>query len=486
MSVPTEATALWAQSTVDARFDALPDSVVAQVKRNVLDACANAIAGSRADGIDGVHRLQNEFGGAPETLVLGFGDRLPAPAAAFMNGTMAHALDFDDTLDEGPTHVSSSVVPAALACAERRGGVGGQELITAIAYGEELMCRLALALEETPFITGWHPAATQGYFGSALAASKVLGLDETRTLDALGIAYSQSSGNTQCIMDGEGALSKRLQVGFAAQGGVLAALLAEKGLTGARKSLEGKYGLYNVYHRGLYDRSMVVDEIGERFELMGLSFKITPACRATQYFIDPALQLVRDHGITPDRIAAIRLFVPNEEFFLTAPLDIRRTPRQTVHAQFSAIYTVAVSVLRGNPTIGNFTPDGITDPEVLAMTSRISASPDPALAAAFAEGNMLGSSGGYANHPAVEITTVDGAVHTSRPLVNGAKGGPDNPVGWTELADKFRDCAQNAAVPVDERAVERVISVVADLENVRDVAEVIDALTAASGAVTVQ
>ena len=269
----------------ETQFDDLPEAVIDHTKKFILDSFGVAIAGASAPGCKEVVDLIRSWGGKPEATLLGYEGKVPSPSAAFANSVMMHALDFDDTLDESALHAHVTVLPAALAVAEFMGGVSGKDLINAVTLGVDLVCRLGLATQRP---LSWVRTATCGSFGAAAASGKILRLDKEEMWNALGIVYSQTSGNAQCLVDG--GLVKRMQPGFSAKAGVLSVFLAKRGITGAKDIFEGPYGFFNLYERGDYDQEKLCDELGKRFDGMKLSIKPYPSCRMTHASIDAALR----------------------------------------------------------------------------------------------------------------------------------------------------------------------------------------------------
>ena len=242
-------------------------------------------------------------------------------------------------------------------------------------------------------------------------------------------------------IDDESALTKRLQMGFAAQGGVMSTLLSEKGLTGAQKSMEGRFGIFNLHQRGEYYRDVLLQGLGSEYEVVNLSFKPYPCCRENHPYIDAALQLMRDHAIVPENITEVMLIVNDEFHLLCHPIEIKRRPREIVHAQFSLPYTVSVAICRGKVVIDDFTPQAIKDEKVLAMAQKVNVKYDPTLTTSEVA-------------PAViEVTLKDGRKITSDRVVY-AKGHPKNPMDMDDLSEKFRDCATHSAVPLPKENVE--------------------------------
>ena len=212
-----------AKNLVTVKYDDIPHDVVEATKKQILDIIGVALGGSSRPGVGELAELIGEWGGKAESTVLCYGNKVPAPNAAQVNATMGHALDYDDTGD-GPTHPSVVIVPTCLAIAERKGKLSGREFIAAVALGVDMRCRLGQAFRSgkktAPVCghpgAGWHLTALYGYLAAAGVAGRLLGLDEDRLLNSLGIAYHQCSGNGQCVT--EGALTKRMGPGFAARG----------------------------------------------------------------------------------------------------------------------------------------------------------------------------------------------------------------------------------------------------------------------------
>jgi 2-methylcitrate dehydratase PrpD len=240
-------------ATVLARFargvslQDLSASVIAAAKVNIFDTLACAAAGSSAPAVVETRELAVQWGGAPQAMILAFGDKVPAHHAAWVNGTMAHACDYDDTHDAAVLHAGVSVVPAALAAAELRGGAQGADFIVGVAAGLETICRLGVATRIGIIESGFIYTPLFGHFAATVAAGRVLGLDAAQMMNALGIVYSLVAGNHQVTRDG--ALTKRMQPGFAAQSALLSVQLAQRNVRGAQATFEGADGFLRVYLR---------------------------------------------------------------------------------------------------------------------------------------------------------------------------------------------------------------------------------------------
>ena len=221
-------------------FEMLPASTVKAAKALLKDTLATIIAGSTADICPESAKVFLDWGGKEESTVLVHGKKLPAPSAAFVNGLMAHARDFDDTHDKATIHVAVSTIPACLAMSEAIGDVSGKEFITSVVLAVDVFARLALSLKQPITESGWMYSALCGYFGCAAGAAKAARMDADQIANSIGIVYSQASGNHQVTLDA--ALTKRMQPAFAARGGVLSACLSRAGVKGVRNVFEGRDG----------------------------------------------------------------------------------------------------------------------------------------------------------------------------------------------------------------------------------------------------
>ncbi|MFC1967514.1 MmgE/PrpD family protein [Chloroflexota bacterium] len=450
-----------AKNIANVNYSDLPAEALEIVKKDILDTVGITIAGSTADGAREVVELGREFGGREDSTLIAYGDKLPVHMASFINSVMAHALDFDDNHDKGMLHVGSAVVPPAFAMAQRLGRkVNGKELITAVALGIDLSCRMAVATKLPIWTSGWMLTSLYGYFGSMAATAKLLGLNDSQIVDAFGISYAQMAGNLQVITDDESALTKRLQVGFSAKGGVMSALLAQKGLTGAQKSLEGRFGLYNLYHQGEYNRDALTKDLGKHFGFIDLGFKPYPCCRPNHPYIDAALQLYRDHHLSPDDIKEIVPIVNRFPHPFCHPLEVKRRPTDIIPAQFSLPYALAVGLLRGKVVVNDFTREALKDEAVFALAEKVTPKLDDSLDIREIP-------------PArIELILKDGRTISSDTVLF-AKGNPKNPMTMDDLSEKFRDCASHSVNPLPKENIEEVISKLRNLEDVTDVNEII-------------
>lgn len=458
-----EVTRTLVKNICDVRYEALAANAVDMTKKLVLDALACALAGSSMVGMRELVELVGEWGGREESAIVGFGKRAASPSAALVNATMGRILDFDDTHDIGVLHPGVPVVFASFATAEHRGGVGGKKFILAVALGIDLSCRLGIATALSVLDGyGWDYTDIYSPFSAAAASGKILELGEDKLLNAMGIAYHQASG-TICEIE-YGYTTKGLGSGFAARAGVVSALMAEKGLTGGKESLEGKHGLYRVFQRGSYIPEYLTAELGKSFRVEDDSFKPYPCCRCIHGYIDATLLLVKESNIKPQDVEKVTCYVgQGTHSTICEPLDLKQNPPNSVSAQFSIPWALANAITYGKISIKHFAEEALEDKDVGELARKIVTELDPALSRREIE-------------PAVvEIQSREGKVYSKR--VEHALGSPANPVSMEDVANKFRDCASYAVRPISKEKVEQMIQMVERLEDIGDVGQVISLIS---------
>ena len=440
-------------------YEAIPNPAVEAAKKEVLDSLATALGGSSQAGVGELVDMVKEWGGNEQSTIIAYGIKCPAPNAAQVNGTMIHALDYDDGHPVAQVHIGCVAVPTCLAVAERMGGISGKELITALALGADFLARLGLASRPGSSLieSGWHPTALYGYLGASAMAGRIMGLDEERMVNAVGIAYHQCAGNSQCVNDG--ALTKRMGPGLAAKGGITAALMAERGITGARNSLEGEYGMFNQYHGGDYDANILTADLGKRFEGVNIGDKPYPCCGFTHPFIDAILSLKSKYNIRPDQVRSITAYGGEPAYEICIPAEIKCTPRNTVDAQFSVPWAIATALVKGKVSLEDFTDEAIKKEDVLTISRKVTGELDPAL-------SRHGVGPGR-----VKIVIQDGTEYTEE--VEHCLGSVERPMTFEDCAAKFRECAAYSIKPLAGDTVNKVIDLIHRLEQLDDATEII-------------
>ena len=433
------------------RFEDLPEEAIGAAKGATLDTLAAMAAGSRAPGLEAMIGLAQGWGGRGEAVVIARGLEVPAPVAAWLNGTMARALEIDDCVDFLPVHPSASAVPALLALAQAKGGLSGRNFITALAVGQDLIIRMGLALRHNAMETGRNNLFK--IFGPAAAVARALELTPGKTLQALGISFAHAVGDGQGALDG--ALSLRLQQGLVAQGALLSGLLAEKGFTGAKDFLLGRWGYLRVWEPE--PKLEYLDTLGREFMGARISIKPFSSCRATHPAIDLTLSLIRENDLAAQDIQGIRIRVsPEMHNLVGSPHEAKIKPDSGPAAQFSLQYTAAAAVCRGDVFLAELEPEVFTDPEILNLAARVEVVPDQGLRTEAVLGRTQ-----------VALTLAQGGrvrSETEHPL-----GSPARPLSRSARADKFRKCVEWAAWPIPAEKVEEVIKLADGLENLPDV-----------------
>lgn len=449
---------------VGLNFDALPREVVDSAKKVVLDTLGVVIVGSTAPGIATLVDMVRDWGGKPESRILIYGDKAPVTHAGWINGAMARAHDFDEFHQKAIVHSAASIVPATLAIAEKVGGVNGKDFLCAVVLGMDIMARIGLSLKKSPTVTGTSTTYQAGTLAVAIAAGKLLRLDRREMLYALGIAYSQAAGNSQCVI--EGSVMVHIQQGLTTQAGILSALLAQRGIDGPREVFQGKYGYFPLYHQNQYDPSIVTRDLGKQFEITNVSIKFFPCCLCTHAAISAILQLSEEKRIDAQEVEQIRVGVTQGNYNVVCqPLERKRNPSSFKEALFSLPYTVAAALVRGHVSLEDFTREAIQDEQVRAIANKVTPMVDHAIDEQY--GRTLGPA-------VVEVTLRSGKKRSCR--VDFVKGHPNNPMTIEDVEIKFRNCLQFSAKPLCDKKASALIQAVKKLETIPDVSQLMDYL----------
>src|SRR5262245_52192557 len=344
-----------------ARAEALADAIAAvdagSLPADVRDTCARLlldVAGLClvARNTDYVRAARAAWTDPGPATVIGQGGTRSAAAAAFINGTAAHGEDYDDTFEGGPVHTGAVIVPAVLAACEAEGRSGTDALI-GIAIGVETLCRLCLIVPKAVHKAGFHPTAVFGTMAAAAGVAAALRLTPRQTVDALGIAGSMAGGIIEYLA--EGAWTKRLHPGWAAQSGLRAAFLGRAGFSGPRTVLEGVHGLFNGFaHTTEGNWEALAAGFGTAWHMPRLAFKPYPCGTMIQPYIDCALRL-RQAGVAPAQVR--RIVCETAEVILHRlwdPLPAKQRPPNGYAAQFATPYCIATALVHGTVGLEHF------------------------------------------------------------------------------------------------------------------------------------
>jgi 2-methylcitrate dehydratase PrpD len=438
-------------------YDDMPVVAIDAAKKSFLDALGVTLAASTlGEGCRAFVDLAMADGGVQESTILGFGAKVPAPMAAFANGSMAHALDFEDVHDSAPVHPNAATMPAALAIAESIGGVTGKRFLTAMVLGSDLVCRLGLALNENPLESGWYIPPILGAFGATAAAGKLLDLDEERLVDALSLTLCQATCSAELTCSPYSVV-RSVRDAFSAQAGVLSALLAQRGVTGFEYPIEGQAGLFRLYSGGNYDPAALTSGLGRTFEGANVSFKPWPSCRGTHSYIDAILQILETGDLRPSEVDRVNLVVSPVNEMLCEPLESKRRPTTAIGAKFSLPFVVATALVRGRVNLDDLASGALADDEVLELASKVSYGIDQELTLKEA---VRGS---------VELETSNGKLSKR---VDWPRGHPQNPISQEALVAKFKDCSRHAVIAMSENKLDRLVDLISNLEQVDDISEI--------------
>lgn len=451
----TDLCQLFAHNIARTRYEDLPPNAIECAKKSILDTVGVILAASGMEPAAGRFlEYVRECGGKAESTVLGFGSRAPAEMAAFVNGALAHCLDFDDRMLRG-AHCGSSLVPAALAVAERKGGVSGRQMIAAVATGQDLFMRLRY---NVGWRNDWNLSTVIGIFSATAAASHVLDFGHEKVAHALGIAGTQCCGTMETIF-APGSGLRGTYAGFSAKGAVLAALLADKGVVGIDSLFEGKAGILNVYFRGEYDRTKMLENLGVEYRGANMLYKPWPMVGFSHTFIHATFELMKQHRLAAADIEQIRVHIRELQEQACMPLESRRAPTSAVDAKYSIPFCIGLAIARGHVGVSDFDAAALNDPKVLAVARKVIPVED--------RHNWTS----HAVEGRVEIVTKDGRVVER--LGDDIPGSTHAPMTWDDLCAKFRDCASVSATSMSPERIEKAQQMARQLETVGDVAELI-------------
>lgn len=448
----------FASFVAETNYAKTPPDAVEAAKKSILDTLGVILAASGTEpAVRGLVELVHESAGRPESSILAFGGKAPAIMAAFANGAMAHCLDFDDQTPWGQ-HASSSIVPAAFAVAERIGGVAGEDMIAAVAAGQDIFARLRC---NVGWKKDWNLSPVIGVFAAVAAAGHLLRLSREEMINAFGIATMQSSGLMELVA-GTGGNVRGMYAGFSAKGAVLAVLLAQKGVTGVPTVFEGQYGFFSTYFDGRYDREAILDGLGKEFKGSGTLYKLWPTVGTAHSHIHATIELLNENRLQLEDVKKIRLYVGDYHDLMCRPLEARRAPETLVDAKFSLPFLVAVAAVHRGVQVLHFTEEALKDPRVLAAAQKIVPVADASL-----DWQLELPPG------RVELEMADGRI--LHKVGTGVPGNSEAPLSWEAIGQKFRDCA---AVSVRRPAPDQVATVEHLVRNLESVADAVDLVRA--------
>ena len=437
-------------------FEDIPREVVAHAKLCLLDTLGCGLFGSTLPWVKIVRDTIAAIDDGRTAGIWASGRTASVPNAALVNGTAIHAFELDDLHPRSIVHPGSVVVSAALAMAAHTGNASGRDLLTAIVAGYEVSARVGMSLGAAHLSQGWHPTGTHGTLGAAAAAGSILGLTPEQMVHAIGTAGSQSSG----LMSAQfSSMVKRLNAGHAAQSGVVAALLAERGFLGIPDLLENEYGGYLATFSPTSSPELITAGLGETWEVSRVGFKPYSTNGSCHPAIDALLDMRAEAHLTVQDVERVVIHCSTATF---KHVGWRYEPVSVTSAQMNLPYIVAVVLTDGDAFIDQFSTERIIDPELIEFSRRVSVIADPAIDA-----------GGDAMRHATRIQVILRNGESIQDERTHARGSAASPLGAEDVARKFFKLATKAVTREQAEKVRDLVGSVELLPNVGELATAI-------------
>jgi len=446
----------FARHAIATRYEDLAEGAVLQAKTFILDTLGVGIAGSSAAGAGELLRVSTGWGEAAQACVWGRRKRVPAPTAAFLNGFQTHCQEYDCLHEKAVLHAMATLLPAAIAYAERAGGIPGRDLIAAVVVGIDVAAGLGIAAREG--LKFFRPA-TSGGFGATAAVARLARFDPDTLCNAFGIQYGQTSGTMQPHV--EGSIVLPMQIGFNARAALQSCDIAAIGLRGPRDVFEGQFGYMRLYE-GSWDLQPAWDSLGRTRRISELSHKPYPAGRATHGGIEGIMTLRQQRPFTADDVATVNVIGPQLFKLLCGRPDIPSPSAN--YARLCMAFIAAKVLLHGNIDLAHYRGAELTDPATHELAKRVVVTcddnPDP---------NALVPQ-------EVVITLMDATVLRWR--YPAMLADPSHRLTREQHLKKFRRCLDFAQVPLAAGDGNSLIDRVDRLEQLSDVRALMEPLLA--------
>jgi 2-methylcitrate dehydratase PrpD len=433
---------------VNIRYEDLPPEVIDRGKDHVLDTLACILAAGKEETALIMLQYVRALEGGREASIIGFRDKTTAQLAALFNGTVAHALDFDDCQPSFSGHPSVVILPAALAVAEKL-HASGKAVIEAYMVAFEVACKIGKGVNPDLFERGWHATSVIGVLGAAMAAGKLLHLDAKKMAFALALAASQASG----LKGNFGTMGKAFHAGKAAESGVTAAILSENGFTACPDILDVKNGFCDVFSRQ-YDLGAMIQGLGSPFDIVspGVITKVYPSCLFTHPIIQATHWLVRSEGVRAKDVESIECRITP----LASDSLIHNRPRSGLEAKFSAPYSVAVAMLHHEISLQEFADETVQGTDSVDIMRKVTVVADPEI-----EASRTGEWRGLGARLTVRLK--DGRECTKVVAITGDE---DATASRETIISKYKGCARTV---LDAECVGESIDRILRLETIGDI-----------------
>jgi len=423
-------------------YEDLPPEVKEMAKICLLDWFGVTLGGATEDLSPILQKMAAEMGGEKQASIIGSGLKTNVLLAALVNGSMSHALDFDDAHAGSFAHPTVTVAPSVLAVGEDKGATG-RDLITAFVLGFEVETRIGMAAGRAHYDKGWHATSTTGRFGGAAGAARLLGLDEGQVVNAFGIAGTQTGGVRQVF----GTMCKPFHAGKAAMDGVLAAYLAGMGFTSSNSIVEGKFGFLEIFSPEPKAEKLT-DGLGRDYTIVSVGFKPYASCAGTHTVIDAMRDIRATEKLPADEVAEINLELAKLSMDAAGIVE----PRTALEGKFSVYHCAALALMEGEAGEDKFTDGKVNDPAVVSLRRKVRARLNP-------DFKLLDTR--------VEVVTNDG--RRIERFIRIPKGQPENKMTVAEMEEKFRGLASRV-LPRDN--ISRLLEKINRLEEVNNVGEI--------------
>lgn len=429
-------------------YKKIPGEAIAIAKMCILDGFGVALAGTQEPAGKIITEYVEHIGGKPVSGVIGGGFKTSSQLAALANGTLAHALDYDDHAITWMGHPTIVLLPSILALAERD-HLSGQQILEAYSVGWDVGSKLCSELSIGLFEQGWHPTATVGTLAATAACANLLKLSSKQIRVALGIAASEAAG----LRSNFGTDTKPFHAGKAASNAISAVSLAQKGFTASEAILEGPIGFCSVFAKKECNLNALAERLGSPFDILtSYSIKPYPSCGLTHRCIDAMLHLVKEHQLTPDLVAEVECYTPA----LARDILLYSRPQTGLQGKFSLEYCTAAALIDREVSLRQFMDEKVQSPIAQGLIPKVKVSYVEG-----AEGESL------LNIPqAVKVKLLDGPEHFYE--VRWPKGYSYNPMTWEEVANKFRDCTEGVLSPGE---IDQIIELLSKLESLTSISE---------------
>ncbi len=441
----------FAQFIHETRYEDIPPDAHRYARLCLLDWIGVTLGGSREPISDILLDLVGILGGNPHATILGKGIKTNLIFAALVNGTLSHALDFDDTHKNSGIHPSVCLAPSAIAVGEYM-KCSGRDLITAFVIGFEVASRIGEAAGTAHYDYGWHATATIGRFSATSAAAKLMGLSPDQIVNAFGISGTQVSGLREVF----GTMSKPFHAGKAAMDGILSVALAKRDFDSSHEIFEGRFGLKNVFAPKA-DYSRLLKDLGRIYHITDIAFKPYASALATHSTIQAIEAIKAKEKITAADVKSIQIEFGALPFSV---VNIKH-PRRVLEGKFSVYQCAALAFIKGQVTPGMFTYEWIHDPEIIRFREKV---------------NVLLNPGLEKFETIIKVITRQGNILET--FIRESKGSSTDPLTFSEMKNKFMDLALPV---VSAENAEKIVESVRHLSDIEDINEIIKLCHPAKG-----